>query len=136
MDPVEWSTTLIMGTYGVAGAGHQWYNRSVLEDALQRSSIQGSDQADVDGLTEEITVQQAVGVPLRQQGHLPWRVSGCLFCLDCSKERAPAIDAEATGSRAEKADTETTRHTYGKPRRRDQDDGSQGAYQAIQRRGA
>jgi hypothetical protein len=45
---------LIMGTYGVAGAGHQWYNRSVLEDALQRSSIQGSDQADVDGLTEGI----------------------------------------------------------------------------------
>jgi hypothetical protein len=25
-----------------------------LEDALQRSSIQGSDQADVEGLTEEI----------------------------------------------------------------------------------
>jgi hypothetical protein len=43
-----------MGTYGIAGAGHQWYNRSVLEDALQRSSIQGSDQADVDGLTEGI----------------------------------------------------------------------------------
>jgi hypothetical protein len=43
-----------MGIYGIAGAGHQWYNGSVLEDALQRSSIQGSDQADVDGLTEGI----------------------------------------------------------------------------------
>jgi hypothetical protein len=50
----QWYATLIMGTYGIAGAGHQWYNRSVLEDALQRSSIHGSDQADVDGLTEGI----------------------------------------------------------------------------------
>jgi hypothetical protein len=38
----------------IVGAGYQWYNRSVLEDALQRSSIQGSDQADVDGLTEGV----------------------------------------------------------------------------------
>jgi hypothetical protein len=30
-----------------------------LEDALQRSSIQGSDQANVDGLTEEIITQQS-----------------------------------------------------------------------------
>jgi hypothetical protein len=43
-----------MGTYSIAGAGNQWYNRSVLKNALQRSSIQGSDQADVDGLAEGI----------------------------------------------------------------------------------
>jgi uncharacterized protein YjbI with pentapeptide repeats len=88
-----------------------------LENALERSGIQGSDQADVGGLTEEIIAQQAVGVPLRQQGHLPWRASGCLFCLDCSKERAPAVGAEATENRAEKADTETTRPTCSMPSR-------------------
>jgi hypothetical protein len=43
-----------MGTYSIAGAGYQWYNGSVLENALKRGSIQGSDQADVDGLTEEV----------------------------------------------------------------------------------
>jgi hypothetical protein len=43
-----------MGTYSIAGAENPWYNRSVLENPLQRSSIQGSDQADVDGLTEGI----------------------------------------------------------------------------------
>jgi len=38
----------ISGTMGVS-----------LENALQRSSIQGSDQANVDGLTEEIITQQS-----------------------------------------------------------------------------
>jgi uncharacterized protein YjbI with pentapeptide repeats len=33
------------------------------------------------------------------------------------KGQAAAIDAEATGSQAEKADTETTRPTYGRPSR-------------------
>ena len=47
-----------MGTYCIAGAGYQWYNGSVLENALQRSSIQGSDQADADGLTAEVIAQQ------------------------------------------------------------------------------
>jgi hypothetical protein len=41
-------------TYTIAGAGYQWYNGSVLENTLQRSSNQSSDQADVDGLTEGI----------------------------------------------------------------------------------
>jgi len=38
-----------MGTYSIAGAGCQWYNGSVLENALQ-----GNDHADVDGLKEEV----------------------------------------------------------------------------------
>jgi hypothetical protein len=52
-----------------------------LGDAWQCSSIQDIDQADVDGLTQEIIAQQSRSRLLQQQGHLQWWVSGRLFCL-------------------------------------------------------
>ena len=78
-----------MGTYSIAGAGHQWYNGSVLENAPKRSSIQGSDQADLDGLTEEIVAQQSRSRPPAAAGGLAVAGERAPFLLGLEAQARP-----------------------------------------------